>query len=135
MEMSSPGEETYFAKKIVHLSFLFEKRFGFHKKKNPYASPKLSLLHPIPHTIFFSGGGGSNRLLRGLAAGAGEGGGANLRMVPKWYMVPNGNTFRIFRLIARNVRELFSYNRIVSHFLRSLLHQWSILGYEICTNN
>ena len=47
MEMSSHWEETYFAKKIVRLSFLFEKGFRFqNEKKYLPASPKLSLLLP-----------------------------------------------------------------------------------------
>jgi len=79
MKMSSPGEEMYFAKKVVHLSFLFEKGFRFHKKKNiPPLRHCLYLLHPIPHTKNVLGGGGSNGLLRGSAAGASEGGGAML---------------------------------------------------------
>ena len=40
MKMSSTGEETYLAKKIVRLSFLFKKGFRFQKEtKYPPASP------------------------------------------------------------------------------------------------
>jgi len=42
MEMSSPGEETYFAKKIVSLSFLFEKGFRFQTGFDP---SWISLFH------------------------------------------------------------------------------------------
>ena len=52
-------------------------------------------------------------------------------------------TFPIFvpsqRLIARNLPELFSYNRGVSHFYAACrideLSRGSILGYEILTHN
>ena len=79
MEMSSHWEETYFAKKnSAPLILVRESILISEEKKYPPALPKLSLRHPISHTKNVSGGGGSNGLLRGLAAGAGEGGGAML---------------------------------------------------------
>ena len=52
-------------------------------------------------------------------------------------------TFPIFvrsqRLIARNARELFSTNHVVSHFYAACcineLSRGSVLGYKILTNN
>ena len=76
MEMSYPGEETFFTKKIVHLSFLlflFREMWeiinpDFKKKNIPPIRQKNCRLHPIPHTKNVLGGGG----------GAGEGRGATL---------------------------------------------------------
>ena len=70
MEMSSHGEETYLAKKIVRLSFLFEKGFQFQKKKkSPPALPKLSLRHPIP------------RIASGVGCWCRQGGRCDVRIV------------------------------------------------------
>ncbi len=73
MEMSSPGEETFFAKKnsvpLISLSRNARNNYSnFLEKKYPPASPKKCLLHPIPHTKNVSGGG----------AGASKGGGVTL---------------------------------------------------------